>query len=335
MVGVRRPVYLQDRGVVPPTDRGTLERRVDLNAPLATQLRQAGVPGYTSQQSAQMLQQNLQRSPQIGQAEYGYDEAGRPTLIGDVQWPISPRATGQELLDQIARREAGLIDYWERTLPDVPELVTSIPGTGGTGGGMSDEEKARRALETLNAQLSGLDATYSPMLAEVAGRYGGLRSQLGQIAGQGRATISQAQGDALAALAQIDPQAAFDFAVQQVNVPSADVTYLERIGANPEAVRAAQALSQGLIERQLGASQAYAAGQQAALDRERVARQAAATLMGQEGMQSLAAQEQAILSAIAQRQAAEEASIQEQRRQREQDIRDTILEQQLKYGVTI
>lgn len=321
MVGIRRPVYLQDRGVVPPTDRGTL-------ASPAARPTQPSIPGYTPEQMRQL--------PGYGQADYGYDEAGRPTLIGAVQWPISPRATGEELQQQIARREAGLADYWERMLPDVPDIDLGLPSGGGmAGGGMSDEEKARRALETLNAQLGGLDATYSPMLEEISGRYGGLRSQLGDIAGQGRATISQAQADALAALSQIDPQAAFEFAVQQADVPSADVTYLERIGANPEAVRAAQALSQGLIERQLGASQAYAAGQQAALDRERAARQAAATLMGQEGMQSLAAQEQAILSAIARQQAAEEAAIEEQRRQREQDIRDTILEQQLRYGVTI
>ena len=173
----------------------------------------------------------------------------------------------------------------------VPQPMTFGGGSGGGGGGGSAAEDAvdySAAIQSLRDKIAGVSAQYDPY-----------REQLASAAAASRGQISDATAQALARLAQIDPEAAFQWSVQQTQTPAAaGMNYLQAIDASAADVEAVRALNEALLAQQLGSSQQAAAGYQAALANEREARRVASELMRQEALQNLAAQEAAYRAQI-------------------------------------
>lgn len=230
-------------------------------------------------------------------------------------------------------------------------------GSGAAGGGARADTLARAtaALEEQLAglggiygdRLSGIESMYGSQLGELAGTFGGYRDSLTQLANVNRGQINDATSQALARLAELDPQAAFQWAVGEAGTPGvAGSEYLSAIGANSAEVDAVRMLSDQLMRQQLSAAQQYSMGAQSSMDRERQARQAASGLMSQEALNALAQTEQMRGTQISdeetrRRQAMESAMRQEmaaveaERVQREQALRDQLLRYQLEYDLGV
>jgi hypothetical protein len=152
---------------------------------------------------------------------------------------------------------------------------------------------------TVTPDYSGAIQKLQDQIAAVSGRYDPYREQLATAATASRGQIDAATTQALARLAQVDPEAAFQWTVQQAQTPgAAGMDYLQAIGANTADVEAVRVLNDALLAQQLAVSQQAAGGYQAALAAERAARQAASNLMRQEALQGLAAQEAAYRAQI-------------------------------------
>jgi len=161
-------------------------------------------------------------------------------------------------------------------------------GGGGGGGGAASPDYTA-ALNLLNERLAGVAAKYAPMY-----------EQLAAAAAASTGQINDATAQALARLSQIDPEAAFQWAVQQSQTPgAAGMDYLQATGASTADVEAVRALNDAILAQQLAASQQAASGYSRALAAERAARQAASALMKQEALQNLAAQQAAMRAKIA------------------------------------
>jgi hypothetical protein len=235
---------------------------------------------------------------------------------------------------------------------------TGTGGTGGAGGGAASTRsdtmaRARAALEAELAgvgglysdRLSGIESMYGSQFNQLGETFGGYRSALSAAAGASRGQINQATEQALARLAQLDPQAAFQWAVGEVGAPGvAGGDYLSRIGASSAEVDATRMLSEQLMRQQMAAAQQYSMGSQSSMDRERQARQAASGLMSQEALTGLSLVEQQRQAQIAdeemrRRQALEnamrqeQAAVQAEQQQREQALRDQLLRYQLEYDL--
>lgn len=238
-----------------------------------------------------------------------------------------------------------------------PRAGGGVGGGGAVGGGARADTLARAtaALEEQLAglggiygdRLSGIESMYGSQLGELAGTFGGYRDSLTQLANASRGQINDATAQALARLAELDPQAAFQWAVGEAGTPGvAGSEYLSAIGANPAEVDAVRMLSDQLMRQQLSAAQQYSMGAQSSMDRERQARQAASGLMSQEALNALAQTEQMRGTQISdeetrRRQAMESAMRQEmaaveaERVQREQALRDQLLRYQLEYDLGV
>lgn len=175
-------------------------------------------------------------------------------------------------------------------------------GAGSGGGGVAAGPDYSGAINLLRDRLAGVSAQYDPM-----------RAALASAAAASRQTIDDASAQALARLAQIDPEAAFQFAVQQTQTPAAaGMNYLQAIGASGADVDAVRALNEALLAQQLGASQQYSSGMTSALEAERAARQAASVLMQQEGLRNLEAVRLAEAQRIANAEAAARKAIEDE-----------------------
>jgi hypothetical protein len=258
-------------------------------------------------------------------------------------------------------------DVWNRLADSLvtpggdPSTGGAGGGAGGSGGGVAGGTRAdtlARAQAALEAELSGLGGLYGDRLSGIESMYGSQFDQLGQSFGgyrdalMGAATASRGQIDqatqqALTRLSELDPQAAFQWAVGEVGTPGvAGGDYLSRIGASGAEVDAVRMLSEQLMRQQMAAAQQYSMGAQSSMDRERQARQAASGLMSQEALTGLSQVEQQRQAQIAdeemrRRQALENAMRQEQagvrseQSQREQALRDQLLRYQLEYDLGV
>ena len=190
-------------------------------------------------------------------------------------------------------------DAFDKTLEGLRlqnQLRQQPPATLGGGGGTAT---LGGGGGTATPDYSGAIQNLRDQIAAVSGRYDPYREQLATAAAASRGQIDAATTQALARLAQVDPEAAFQWAVQQAQTPgAAGMDYLQAIGANTAGVEAVRVLSDALLAQQLAVSQQAAGGYQAALDAERAARQAASELMRQEALQNLAAQEAAYRAQI-------------------------------------
>ena len=200
-----------------------------------------------------------------------------------------------------------------REFVPLPE-VADVP-SGGGGGGPSRQD----LIDAAFANLSSPDVyTGEADMQALADYYGGARSRLQDVYGGAVGRIDATTADTLAALAEMDPQAAFGYDVGAPTIPGVNVDYLRALGASADPVSAEAEFARELLGYQLAASQQASAGMQASLDRERQARLAASRLMQQEGLR-LAEQARAqALAQIASQQAAEEAMIRERVRAAQQ-----------------
>ena len=200
-----------------------------------------------------------------------------------------------------------------REFVPLPE-VADVP-SGGGGGGPSRQD----LIDAAFANLSSPDVyTGEADMQALADYYGGARSRLQDVYGGAVGRIDATTADTLAALAEMDPQAAFVYDVGAPTIPGVNVDYLRALGASADPVSAEAEFARELLGYQLAASQQASAGMQASLDRERQARLAASRLMQQEGLR-LAEQARAqALAQIASQQAAEEAMIRERVRAAQQ-----------------
>lgn len=185
-------------------------------------------------------------------------------------------------------------------------LAGGAGGAGGAGDGGGGDAAAgpdySGAINLLRDRLTGVSSQYDPM-----------RAALAAAASASRSTIDDASAQALARLAQIDPEAAFQFAVQQTQTPAAaGMNYLQAIGASGADVDAVRMLNEALLGQQLAASQQYSSGMTSALDAERAARQAASVLMQQEGLRNLEAVRLAEAQRIANAEAAARKAIEDE-----------------------
>jgi hypothetical protein len=301
-------------------------------------------------------------NPQAGQTGF----ANNVTIADLMGVPIRPiTRTGQNVPGSI----------WDNIIREsniaTADRLAGMGGTGGTGGtgggvggggggaaGGGRGSVLSRATAALQAELAGLSGLYGGRLSGIESMYGSQLNQLGQTfggyrdalssaAGASRGQIDQATQQALARLAELDPQSAFQWAVQEVGTPGvAGGDYLSRIGANTAEVDAVRMLSEQLMRQQMAAAQQYSMGAQSSMDRERQARQAAAGLMSQEALTGLSQVEQQRQAQIAdeemrRRQALENAMRQEQaavmaeQQQREQALRDQLLRYQLEYDLGV
>lgn len=194
-------------------------------------------------------------------------------------------------------------------LPDVADVSS------GGGGGPSRQD----LIDAAFANLSSPDVyTGEADLQALADYYGGARGRLDDVYGGAVGRIGATTAETLAALAEMDPQAAFVYDVGAPTIPGVNVDYLRALGASADPVSAEAEFARELLGYQLAASQQASAGMQASLDRERQARLAASRLMQQEGLR-LAEQARAqALAQIASQQAAEEAMIRERVRAAQQ-----------------
>ena len=187
-------------------------------------------------------------------------------------------------------------DAFDKTLESLRlqnQLRQQPPAAVGGGGGGAADGGA------VTPDYSGAIQKLQDQIAAVSGRYDPYREQLATAAAASRGQIDAATTQALARLAQVDPEAAFQWAVQQAQTPgAAGMDYLQAIGASTADVEAVRVLNDALLAQQLAAAQQAAGGYQAALDAERAARQAASNLMRQEALQGLAAQEAAYRAQI-------------------------------------
>lgn len=295
-------------------------------------------------------------NPQAGQTGFG----NNVTIADLMGVPIRPtQRTGQNVpggfWDNIVRESNERVAD-RLTNPIVPSGGGGVGGVGGSGGGRGGT--LARATAALEAQLAGLGGLYGGRLSDIESMYGSQLNELGQTFGgyreglssavaAGRGQIDQATQQALARLAELDPQAAFQWAVNEVGTPGvAGGDYLSRIGANTAEVDAVRMLSDQLMRQQLAAAQQYSMGAQSSMDRERQARQAASGLMSQEALTGLTQFEQQRQAQIAdeemrRRQAMQNAMRQEQagvrseQQQREQALRDQLLRYQLEYDLGV
>lgn len=276
---------------------GSLNRNVrsgGLAAELERQ-RTGGTPGRS------MMGRRSQVEPPSGQLPMpsvpdfssavtdAYGGGGPPTVGGLGGMPSSLEYSG------ITREGDPFGEAWhdafDKTLEGLRlqnQLRQQPPAAFGGGGG-----------GTVTPDYSGAIQKLQDQIAAVSGRYDPYREQLATAATASRGQIDAATTQALARLAQVDPEAAFQWTVQQAQTPgAAGMDYLQAIGANTADVEAVRVLNDALLAQQLAVSQQAAGGYQAALAAERAARQAASNLMRQEALQGLAAQEAAYRAQI-------------------------------------
>lgn len=276
---------------------GSLNRNVrggGLAAELERQ-RTGGTPGRS------MMGRRSQVEPPSGQLPMpsvpdfssavtdAYGGGGPPTVGGLGGMPSSLEYSG------ITREGDPFGEAWhdafDKTLEGLRlqnQLRQQPPADVGGGGG-----------GTVTPDYSGAIQKLQDQIAAVSGRYDPYREQLATAATASRGQIDAATTQALARLAQVDPEAAFQWTVQQAQTPgAAGMDYLQAIGANTADVEAVRVLNDALLAQQLAVSQQAAGGYQAALAAERAARQAASNLMRQEALQGLAAQEAAYRAQI-------------------------------------
>ena len=293
MVGIRRPVYLQDVDRPPsvsvPTVRptslptpsaGSLENRLRQAREQATQQAYAGVA--PSQRNAVSV------TPQLG-------GLGAPD-------PYRKFSPAEDIL-------------WKNTLLDLAkttdyyDMQRANQQTGGGGGGGPSRQ------QLIDEAFAGLPArdvyTGDADMAALADYYAGARGRLQDVYGSATGRIGATTAETLAALQALDPQAAFAYDVGAPNIPGVNVDYLRALGASADPVSAEAEFARNLLGYQLAASQQAAAGMTSSLERERQARQAASQLMQQEGLRQAAAARAQALAQIAAQQAAEEAIVRE------------------------
>ena len=303
MSRVRRPVYMQTGDVgytgegysyAPvPSQRPKPKPKaptVDLTADLQTQLMQAGVPGA----GQTMPSDATFTSPVTGATytPYAVTEAGTTYDYGTF---FDPEGEGQLF-----------------KVSDAPTTAPTAP-TGPAGPSRQD------LIDAAFANLSSPDVyTGDADLQALADYYGGARGRLDDVYGGAVGRIGATTAETLAALAEMDPQAAFVYDVGAPTIPGVNVDYLRALGASADPVSAEAEFARELLGYQLAASQQASAGMQASLERERQARLAASQLMQQEGLR-LAEQARAqALADLAARQAQEEAIIRERVREAQQ-----------------
>ena len=343
MVGVRRPVYLQDSGV--DTDQGTWFG-LD-NLPLEQRRAVLGASGYRgaapasagTRQTSDIMVPQTQPTPNrtigvpsvsdFSSALTGTSTAGmfgNPVVGGrfaNARVPEGWQARWDETIDKLANTR----EYYDR------QRAEQQTGGGGAGG------PSRQDL--IDAAFAGLPSrdVYSgdSDMAALADYYARGRQQLEDVYGSATGRIGTTTAETLAALQALDPQAAFVYDVGAPNIPGVNVDYLRALGASADPVSAEAEFARNILGYQLAASQRAAEGMSASLERERQARQAASQLMQQEGLRQAAAARAQALAQIAAQQAAEEAMIRERVRaaqqaeaDRQQELDMLRLELQLK-----
>ena len=227
--------------------------------------------------------------------------ASRPGGLGGLGTVESGRGWTAE--DQLKFREFV-------PLPDVADVPS-----GGGGGGPSRQD----LIDAAFANLSSPDVYSGEAdLQALADYYGGARGRLQDVYGAATGRIGATTAETLAALAALDPQAAFVYDVGAPTIPGVNVDYLRALGASADPVSAEADFARELLGYQLAASQQASAGMQASLDRERQARLAASRLMQQEGLRLTEQARAQALADLAARQAQEEAIIRERVRAAQQ-----------------
>lgn len=302
---VRRPVYMQTGDVgytgegysyapVPPQRP---RQKVDLTAPLATQLVQAGVPGAGVKPPSDAT--FVSSVSGATYTPYGITEAGTPYEYGT---------------------------FWDPDADPQVFKVRDAPTTPTTAGPAGPSRQ-----DLIDAAFGNLPdyAGYTPEadMQALADYYGGQQSALENVYAAQRGRIGDVSAQTLAALSATDPQAAFVYDVGAPTIPGVEVDYLRALGASADPVSAEAEFARNLLGYQLNASQRAAEGMAASLERERQARLAASRMIEQEGYTRAEQARAAALADLAARQAQEEAIIRERvrqddeaRRQYEQDL---------------
>ena len=324
MSRVRRPVYLQNSGI--DTDQGTWfgldnlpleQRRAALNA--SGYRSPAPASAGTRRTSDIMIPQTPptpNRTIGVPSVEDFSAALQGATTAGMFGNPVT-RFDG-------ARVPEGWQERWDQTIDELRNTADFYDqqranAAVGGGGGPSRQD----LIDAAFANLSSPDVyTGEADMQALADYYGGARSRLDDVYGGAVGRIDATTAETLAALAELDPQAAFVYDVGAPTIPGVNVDYLRALGASADPVSAEAEFARELLGYQLAASQQASAGMQASLDRERQARLAASRLMQQEGLR-LAEQARAqALAQIASQQAAEEAIIRERVRAAQQAEQD-------------
>lgn len=310
MSRVRRPVYLQG-GDRPPSDRG---QTATPSAPVreVPLVRPTSLPMPTGSSLSGRLQQAREQATQQAYAGVAPSQRNAVTItpqLGGVGAPIPTRTFGA---DEDVNWANTLLRLGQTT--DYYDQQRAKQQTGGAGGPSRQE-----LIDAAFANLPAADVyTGADDLAALADYYAAGRGRLENVYGDATGRIGATTADTLAALAELDPQAAFTYDVGAPNIPGVNVDYLRALGASADPVSAEAEFARNLLGYQLAASQQAAAGMGASLQRERQARQAASRLMQQEGLRQAAAARAQALAQIAAQQAAEEALIRERVREAQQ-----------------
>ena len=314
MVGVRRPVYLQDvdRGR-PPSDRGqTATPTKKVSVPT---VRPTSLPMPSAGSLENRLRQAREQATQ--QAYAGVPPSQRNAVS------VTPQLGGLGAPLQPSRQFSPVEDVaWKNTLLDLAkttdyyDMQRANQQTGGGGGGGPSRQQL---IDEAFAGLPSRDVyTGESDFAALADYYARGRQQLEDVYGGATGRIGATTAETLAALQALDPQAAFVYDVGAPNIPGVNVDYLRALGASADPVSAEAEFARNLLGYQLAASQQAAAGMTSSLERERQARQAASQLMQQEGLRQAAAARAQALAQIAAQQAAEEAIVRERVRAAQQ-----------------
>ena len=196
-------------------------------------------------------------------------------------------------------------------------------GGGGGGGSTLDKEAYAQAINDYIASIEGSGTDYGTLQTDLSDRYAGYGANLASIADAASARQQAAADRASAALAAIDPQAAFQFNVDPATIGGgAAENYLRSIGASTAGVEGLRGFEQSLLNQSLAGARQFSDAQQSALDIERAARQAAVPQMLLESENALNAQrmgaemglsesERAALEALLGRQSSEGQSLAE------------------------
>jgi hypothetical protein len=319
---VRRPVYLQDSGV--DTDQGTWFG-LD-NLPPEQRRAALGASGYrgtapasagtrrTSDIMIPQTQPTPNRTITIPSVEDFSAALQGTTTAGMFGNPVVAGRFAN------ARVPEGWQERWDQTIDEARNTAEFYDqqranAAVGGGGGPSRQD----LIDAAFANLSSPDvyAGEADMQA-LADYYGGARGRLDDVYGGAVGRIGATTAETLAALAEMDPQAAFVYDVGAPNIPGVNVDYLRALGASADPVSAEADFARELLGYQLAASQQASAGMQASLDRERQARLAASRLMQQEGLRLTEQARAQALADLAARQAQEEAIIRERVRAAQQ-----------------
>jgi len=315
MVGVRRPVYLQDvdRGR-PPSDRGqtaTPTRTVSVPTVRPTTLPMPSADALSSR-----LQQIRRETPSGSAPQFG--SLGAPLRSG---WSESQDVALDAVKDYYRDLSAG---YDAQRAADAAAAVGG--GAGGGGAALPDYGPARELLES---RLAGVPASYQAEYDALAARAAAEEERLANIFGTSTGRIREAAATLQAALQSLDPQAAFVYDVGAPNIPGVSVDYLRALGASADPVSAEAEFARNILGYQLAASQQAAAGMTSSLERERQARLAAALAMEQQGYTTAELNRVAALEDIARRRAEAEAEIRAEERAAADALRDRLLEIEL------